>query len=81
MTNPEDMARRMDELLTRMEAAPGRPFSQAEIDEVRESIATFNKIVGHLTALGWFGRWALWILGTVVLLMSQWDALRARFFG
>jgi len=78
MTPPDDLARRMDALLSHMEEAPQRPFSQEEIDEARLALATFRRIVARLETLGWFGKWALWIMGTAVVIMSQWDALRAR---
>ena len=78
MTPPEDIGTRIDALLQRMEAAPGDPFSQEEIDEARLALATFRRIVARLETLGWFGKWALWIMGTAVVVMSQWDALRVR---
>lgn len=80
MTPPEDIGTRIDALLQRMEAAPGDPFSQEEIDEVRDALATFRRIVSRFETMGWAGKWLLWLTGTAVIVMSQWDALRARLF-
>jgi hypothetical protein len=79
MSLPDDLAARMDALLTRMESVPGDPFSQEEIDEVRLALTTFRRMVSRLETMGWLGKWALWIMGTAVVILSQWDALRARF--
>lgn len=79
LTPPDDLLNRVDALVRRMEGAPGHPFTQEEIDEVRAALTTFRRIVSRLETMGWAGKWLLWILGSAVLVMSQWDALRARF--
>jgi hypothetical protein len=73
-----DLTDRLEHFLERMEAQPGRPFSQEEIDEVRQALTTFRRTVARLETMGWAGKWLLWLLGTAVLILSQWDALRGR---
>lgn len=75
---PEALPDRIEALLERLEAQPSRPFSQDEIDEVRLALTTFRRTVARLETMGWLGKWLLWGLGTAVLVLSQWDALRAR---
>ena len=77
---PDIIADKLDAILSHMEAAPGRPFSQAEIDEVREVVATTRRVFATLQTLGWLGKLALYVLGTLVLVLTQVDSLRARFW-
>lgn len=81
MADPLDVLQRLGPFLDRMEQMPDRPFSQAEIDQLREAMTTVTRIVSFLKTLGWLGKWLLWLLGVSVLVMSQLDAVAARFRG
>lgn len=76
--HPEALPDRIEALLDRLEAQPSRPFTQDEIDEVRAALTTFRGMVNRFETMGWLGKWILWLLGTAVLVLSQWDALKGR---
>lgn len=80
MIEPDAIADSLSRIAKRLEESPSRPFSQTEIDELRDIATSARRLFQRVETLGWLGKWALWILGTLVIVFTQWDTLRGRFW-
>lgn len=72
------LTEKLGQMVSILEENPGiNPFTEDETIALK----SLTKWVARLEALGWFGKWMLWVLGTAVVVISQWEALSSRFRG
>lgn len=80
MTEPTiaDLARSMEKLVTKMERYDDAcPFTDEEIALIKRGA----QVVEWFDTLGWLGKRLLALTGAIVLLISQWERIRAFFMG
>ena len=72
------LTEKLGRVVSILEENPGsNPFTQEET----VALKTLTKWVDRVEALGWFGKWLLWILATAVVVLSQWTELGNKLRG
>ena len=73
-----DLARDMKALIERLDARPSaNPFSADEIERIKRAA----ELVEWFDTLGWIGKRIMGLFAAAVLLISQWERIKAFFMG
>ena len=73
-----ELARDMKALIERLDARPSaNPFSPDEIERIRRAA----DLVEWFDTLGWIGKRIMGLFAAAVLLISQWERIKAFFMG
>ena len=73
-----DLAREIKALTTRLEGRPSaNPFSPEEVERIKRAA----DLVEWFDTLGWIGKRVMGLFAAIVLLISQWERIKAFFMG
>lgn len=71
------LARDLKSIVERLDGRPASPFSPEEVERIKRAA----ELVEWFDTLGWIGKRVLALTGGVVLLISQWERIKAFFMG
>ena len=72
-----DLARDIKAIAEKLDGRPANPFSADEIERIKRAA----DLVEWFDTLGWIGKRIMGLFAAVVLLISQWERIKAFFMG
>lgn len=72
-----DLARDIKAIAEPLDGRPANPFSADEIERIKRAA----ELVEWFDTLGWIGKRIMWLFAAAVLLISQWERIKAFFMG
>lgn len=72
-----DLARDIKAIAEKLDGRPANPFSPEEIERIRRAA----DLVEWFDTLGWIGKRIMGLFAAAVLLISQWERIKAFFMG
>ncbi|MGB0854612.1 MAG: hypothetical protein ACPGSI_15060 [Pikeienuella sp.] len=77
MSDLNDLSNKIDRLLEKSDGVEPHIFNEAEVKDLQRVLIFVNRI----DALGWWGRWAFYLVVTAGAIIANWDRIRGFFKG
>lgn len=75
MTDVNDLAKKIDKLLTKVDGVEPHIFNESEVRDLHRVLA----FVQRVDALGWWGKWLFYIIVTLGAIIANWERLKGLF--
>lgn len=72
-----DLARDIKAIAEKLNGRPTSPFSPEEVERIKRAA----DLVEWFDTLGWIGKRVMGLFAAIVLLISQWERIKAFFMG